>query len=181
MPVEIVMPRLSDTMESGTIARWLKKEGDEVKKGETLADVETDKATMPLESYARGRLAQVLLAEELGIDLRAVNGTGPGGRVTREDVEATARQAPAAAAISSTAPAKQPAAAAIDRPLTRIQQTIARRMVQSKTTVPHFYVTAEAEMTEAVRLREQLNAAWPDARVGYTEMIAKAAAIALQA
>src|SRR5713226_9170449 len=60
MPVEIVMPRLSDTMENGTIARWLKHEGDEVKKGEQLADVETDKATMPLESYANGRLSQIL-------------------------------------------------------------------------------------------------------------------------
>jgi pyruvate dehydrogenase E2 component (dihydrolipoamide acetyltransferase) len=258
MPVEIVMPRLSDTMENGTIARWLKKEGDEVKKGEALADVETDKATMPLESYAAGRLARVLLqegqsvpigtpiaviavggetlpsatpaaapsanaaapaapatappstptptgaaaeaegivraspiarrlAEELGVDLRSVNGTGPSGRVTREDVEAAARAAPAAPAVTvpapspAAAPARPPAAAPVERPLTRIQGTIARRMVQSKTTVPHFYVTAEVDMAEATRLRTQLIEAWPEIRVGFTDMIVKAVGLALDA
>ena len=264
MPVEIVMPRLSDTMENGTIARWLKKEGDEVKKGEALADVETDKATMPLESYATGRLARVLLPEgqsvpigtpiaviavggetlpsaepappvvpearpaspeaptsspsvtpeaspanptasaateseemvraspiarrlavELGVDLKSVNGTGPSGRIVREDVEAAARQ-PVAASTSTPATPATPevlataAPTALNRPLTRIQQTIARRMVQSKTTVPHFYVTAEVDMAEATHLRAQLIEAWPDVRVGFTDLIVKAVALALE-
>jgi pyruvate dehydrogenase E2 component (dihydrolipoamide acetyltransferase) len=273
MPVEIVMPRLSDTMENGTIAHWLKKEGDEVKKGETLADVETDKATMPLESFATGRLARILLAEgqsvpigttiaviaiggevlpgaaaaptaatpaeasaatpaavtpapaadapaasaaqspaapvaeaaapdgavraspiarrlaeELGVDLRSVNGTGPSGRVVREDVEAAAKKAPVApvaiptpTSVQATAPAQPAAAGSADRPLTRIQQTIARRMVQSKTTVPHFYVTAEVDMAEATKLRTQLIEAWPEVRVGYTDLVVRAVALALEA
>src|SRR5262245_21110936 len=63
MPVELVMPRLSDTMESGIVARWLKHEGDAVQKGEQIADIETDKATMPFESYAAGTLAKILLPE----------------------------------------------------------------------------------------------------------------------
>jgi pyruvate dehydrogenase E2 component (dihydrolipoamide acetyltransferase) len=62
-----------------------------------------------------------------------------------------------------------------------MQQTIARRMVQSKTTVPHFYVTVEADMAEATRLREQLIKAWPEVRLGFSEMIVKAVAIALEA
>src|SRR5712691_8273935 len=63
MPIEIVMPRLSDTMESGTVARWLKHEGDQVNKGEQIADIETDKATMPLEAYSTGILAKILILE----------------------------------------------------------------------------------------------------------------------
>jgi pyruvate dehydrogenase E2 component (dihydrolipoamide acetyltransferase) len=266
MPVEIVMPRLSDTMESGTVARWLKREGDPVTKGEQIADVETDKATMPLESYSNGTLAKILLpegqsapigtpiavvaapgesvatpptqttaaptaeaapsaaapteapvppstapegvvraspiarrlAEEMGVDLRKVAGTGPGGRIIREDVEAAAQAAPptpptpapvAAKAevapvplpTAPVAPPTIPTALSVERPLTRMQQTIARRMVQSKTTVPHFYVTVEADMAEATRLREQLIKAWPEVRVGFTEMIVKAVAIALEA
>jgi pyruvate dehydrogenase E2 component (dihydrolipoamide acetyltransferase) len=265
MPVEIVMPRLSDTMESGTIARWLKHEGDAVAKGEPIADVETDKATMPLEAYSNGTLAKILLpegqsapigtpiavvaapgesvgapsapptatpdanaaptpaasaeaptpppaaepegavraspiarrlAEELDVDLREVTGTGPGGRIIREDVEEAARAAkptavpPAAVKVevppvvppaAPPAPPTVPSAQPIERPLTRMQQTIARRMVQSKTTVPHFYVTVEVDMAEAARLREQLIQAWPEVRLGFTEMIVKAVAIALEA
>jgi pyruvate dehydrogenase E2 component (dihydrolipoamide acetyltransferase) len=107
--------------------------------------------------------------------------------VTREDVEAAARAAPAAPAVTvpapspAAAPARPPAAAPVERPLTRIQGTIARRMVQSKTTVPHFYVTAEVDMAEATRLRTQLIEAWPEIRVGFTDMIVKAVGLALDA
>jgi pyruvate dehydrogenase E2 component (dihydrolipoamide acetyltransferase) len=266
MPGEIVMPRLSDTMESGTIARWLKHEGDAVQKGEQIADIETDKATMPFESYAAGTLAKILLpegqsaaigtpiavvaapgeavaptpaapaapaakappapatapptapsaasatepegavraspiarrlAEEMGIDLRVVTGTGPGGRITREDVEEAARAAVTPAPVAPPAtpkaevaplappaaptPLAPPTAPPVERPLTRMQQTIARRMFQSKTTVPHFYVTVEVDMAEATRLREQLIKAWPEVRLGFSEMIVKGVAIALEA
>jgi pyruvate dehydrogenase E2 component (dihydrolipoamide acetyltransferase) len=275
------MPRLSDTMDKGTVARWLKHEGDDVQKGEPIAEIETDKATMPLESFSTGRLAKILLgegetvpigtpialvaapgetlstpeapaaptttaakaaatapaekpkhvppataakvapvetskaspsatpaepppeptgivraspiarrlAEELGVDLHSVTGTGPGGRVIREDVEAAAAEHAATPSTAATAPtppaptpatAPQPATPAGQQPLTRIQQTIARRMVQSKTTVPHFYVTAEVDLDEAVRLRQQLIELWPEVRLGYTELIVKAVAIALQ-
>lgn len=261
MATEIVMPRLSDTMEQGTIARWLKKPGDEVKKGEPLAEIETDKATMNLESFTSGRLQKILLpegqtvpigtpiaivgglnealaeapraptgavvaetaappapavsaaapqptpapgateakgalraspiarrlAEEMGVDLNAVTGTGPGGRITREDVEAVAQAqraitppTPVPAPLPPRAPTPAPAAAPAG-PTSAMQRTIARRMVQSKTTVPHFYVTAAIDLSEASRLRGQLNATWQDAHVGFTEMIVKAVALALRA
>ncbi|HLG52176.1 MAG TPA: dihydrolipoamide acetyltransferase family protein [Chloroflexota bacterium] len=254
MPEEIVMPRLSDTMERGTIVRWLKREGQEVSKGEVLAEIETDKATMPLESYAAGVLQRILLpeggsapigtpiaviarpgeavaapaaptpaaapspapsaapstpppspsapaapsappsgrilaspiarrlAEELNIDLSTIVGTGPGGRITKEDVEEAARARRAAPAPTPPPPAAPPVAPTpIARPLTRMQETIARRMVQSKTTIPHFYVTSEIDMAEATRLRQQLNQAWDGVHVGFTEMIVKAVALALKA
>lgn len=244
MPVEIVMPRMSDTMEKGTIVRWLKHEGQEVKKGEALAEIETDKATMQLESYAGGTLQRILLpegqsapigtpiavigrageaptervsapapspaaappaaavsvaprapapspeqerilaspiakrlAEEMNIDLRTVTGTGPGGRITREDVESVAearRGAPPPAAA-------EPTAAPVERPVTRMQETIARRMVQSKTTIPHFYVTTEVDMAAATKLRQQLIEAWSDVRVSFSDMIVKAVGLSLRA
>jgi pyruvate dehydrogenase E2 component (dihydrolipoamide acetyltransferase) len=242
MAMEIVMPRLSDTMEQGTIARWLKQEGEEVHKGEPLAEIETDKATMTLESYGTGKLLRILLpegqtvpigtpiailgssneaptevvgapsteaaiatrpaappierpvpglppvsevkaspiarrlAEELNIDLSTVTGTGPGGRITREDVESVARArrgAPPPAAA-------EPMAGPIEQPATRMQQTIAWRMVQSKTTIPHFYVTTEVDVSEASRLRQQLNTTWTDVRVGFTDLIVKAVGLALR-
>ncbi len=252
MAVELVMPRMSDTMESGTIARWLKQEGQDVKKGEPIAEIETDKATMQLESYAGGTLQRILLkegqsapigtpiavigeageapaakaapsaqpppsvttaapvpptptptpsqgriiaspiarrlAEELNIDLRGVTGTGPGGRITREDVELVAEQQrglPAAAPAAPVAPAPtapvEPAAAPVERPLTRMQETIARRMVLSKTTIPHFYVTAEVDMAEAAQLRQQLIEAWTEVRVSFRDLIVTAVGLALKA
>lgn len=246
MAVEIVMPRMSDTMEKGTIARWLKHEGQEVTKGEPIAEIETDKATMQLESYAGGVLQRILLpegqsapigtpiatigqageqqaakaaapaaaapapapvatsavatppppalkqeaherilaspiarrlAEELNIDLRTVTGTGPGGRITREDVESVASEQRGAPPPSPA----EPAAGPVEQPVTRMQETIARRMVQSKTTVPHFYVTTEVDMSAAARLRQQLIEGWPDVRVSFSDMIVKAVGLALKA
>jgi pyruvate dehydrogenase E2 component (dihydrolipoamide acetyltransferase) len=258
MAMEIVMPRLSDTMEQGTIARWLKQEGEEVHKGEPLAEIETDKATMTLESYGTGKLLRILLpegqtvpigtpiailgssnevseagppvstsatlaeatatpglpvsqpspspsdaeakglvraspiarrlAEEMGVDLATVTGTGPGGRITREDVEAVAQAQRAVAPptpVPPPTPVRAPApatpVAAPTGPPAAMQRTIARRMVQSKTTVPHFYVTSEIDMAEAGRLRGQINATWQDTHVGFTEMIVKAVGLALRA
>src|SRR4249920_1490842 len=86
---EITMPRLSDTMEEGTIARWLKSPGDEIKKGDILAEIETDKATMDLEAYEAGTLQQVLVQEGETVPIGqvvALIGTG-----------AVAQPAPAAA------------------------------------------------------------------------------------
>ena len=234
MAVDIVMPRMSDTMEKGTIVRWLKHEGQEVKKGEPIAEIETDKATMQLESYAGGTLQRILLpegqsapigtpiavigaageqkvervaaparavaaapppaaeeaekrplaspvarrlAEELNIDLRAVTGTGPGGRITREDVESVAMEQRGAPPPSPA----EPAAGPVERRVTRMQETIARRMVQSKTTVPHFYVTTEVDMAQAARLRQQLIEAWPDVHVSFSDLIVKAVVLALKA
>src|SRR2546428_13228498 len=80
---EVTMPRLSDTMQEGTIAHWLKKAGDEVKKGDILAEVETDKATMDLEAYEAGTLQQILVQEGETVPIGqavALIGTGPGAQ-----------------------------------------------------------------------------------------------------
>ena len=69
MASEVVMPRLSDTMDSGTIARWLKQEGDEVKRGDIIAEIETDKANMELESYSSGILARIIVNEGQSVGL----------------------------------------------------------------------------------------------------------------
>ena len=132
-------------------------------------------------------------AREHGVDISTVQGTGPGGRITREDVLAAAEQAvrPAAEAPASIeqelipptdakTPATPTAAAASGsstQPLTRLQQTIGRHMVESKTQAPHFYVTVHADMTEAMTLRRQLNAGAADGtRISVNDLIVKAVA-----
>lgn len=282
MPVEVNMPRLTDSMEEGTVLKWMKKEGEEVKKGEPILELATDKANMELESFDNGVLDKILvpegetvpigttiaiirlpgeapsaepsapakeapakeapaeeaeakeeapapavppptaaveepseeapsaapageeerikasplarrLAEEHGVDLAAITGTGPGGRIIKEDVdEYLARRDAAPAAAPAEAPAAAPAAAPAppaaplpgeDVALSRMQATIARRMVESKTTVPHFYVTTEIDMTEAAKLRKQLNEAaaqFEAQEVSYNDLVVKAAATALK-
>jgi pyruvate dehydrogenase E2 component (dihydrolipoamide acetyltransferase) len=117
------------------------------------------------------------LAEEHGLDLTQVRGTGPGGRITKEDVEA--------AIAASARPAVAAPAAAADYdvvPLTRIRQTIARRMTESKQQAPHFYVTTEVVMDEALRLRQQLNQALQvSPPVSVNDLVVKAVALALRA
>ena len=262
MPVEVAMPRLTDSMEEGTVVKWLKKVGEEVKKGEPLLELATDKANMELESFDSGVLDKILvgegetvpigtpiaqlrqpgestvaatpqapaapppappteaphapppappteaeapeegerlkasplarrLAEEHRLDLRQVTGTGPGGRITKEDVEESLARRPAAApaapaAAAPAAPAAVPAPQAAPGPgpaalLTRMQETIVRRMVESKQTVPHFYVTVEIDMGEAGRLRRAANAAAGRAfEVSYNDLVVMAAALTLR-
>ncbi|HEY6408900.1 MAG TPA: biotin/lipoyl-containing protein, partial [Ktedonobacteraceae bacterium] len=98
---EITMPRLSDTMQEGTIARWLKKAGDEIKKGDTLAEIETDKATMDLEAYEEGTLQQVLVQEGETVPVgQAVAriGSGPGS----QDAEAVTTPVQQTASVTET-------------------------------------------------------------------------------
>src|SRR5207237_10688000 len=93
---EIAMPRLSDTMEEGTIARWLKKPGDEVKKGDVLAEIETDKATMELEAYDSGVLEQILVQEGETVRIgQAVAIIGSGGGVQKQEQPAARETAEA--------------------------------------------------------------------------------------
>src|SRR6266566_4887114 len=274
---EISMPRLSDTMEEGTIARWLKSPGDEIKKGDILAEIETDKATMDLEAYEAGTLQQILvqegetvpigqavaligsgavapqpsqpapaaaqtgangagatapaaerpaqaetstarpattesgergaakasplarrMAEEHSIDLNQISGTGPGGRIVRDDIEdvlgqrgAPAAPAPAAAPKPAAPPQAVPAAAAPPSApppdaelvkLSRVQMIIARRLTESKQTIPHFYVSSEVDMTDLLAMRQTLNANAGEGgvKVAVNDLIMKACALALE-
>lgn len=271
------MPRLSDSMEEGTILRWLKASGDQVARGEEIAEIETDKATMTYEADADGVLeivadegttlpigeviARLLgegesprenggapqaaeapaqeregasggqpaapppvtaepppqpspapapastdgdrikaspvarrVARDRGVDLRSVTGTGPGGRIVRADVEAAQPGAPAAAAAPAPEPA--PAAASVAGTVTergtnrgdittvepsRSQQVIARRMAESRATIPSFEVTTEVDMSAAVALRAQLKAVSGDTPPpSYNDMVVKACALALR-
>lgn len=238
------MPKMGDAMTEGKILKWRKRPGDQVQKGEPIAEIETDKVNVDVEAEESGTLVEIVvsegqtaavgakiaavgkpgekvvqpipaappearsskpapskvegpeareferlkaspiarrLAEEHGIDLAQVSGSGPEGRITKEDIEALiARAAPA------QAPARAPAAPVPAGPdyedlsPSRMRQTIARRMTESKQ-APHFYVTVEVVMDEALRARQQLNAAVGEAgKVSINDFIIKAAALALR-
>ncbi len=254
MATNILMPALSPTMTEGTLARWLKKEGEAIKAGDVIAEIETDKATMEVEAVDEGILGKILvkdgtegvqvnapiailveegeavpsgdapkaapaakpaeeapkaeapkaaatpaaapaaahgdrvfasplarrIAQQAGIDLSTVTGSGPNGRIVKADVEgvsaapkpaaAPAAQAPAAAAPAAAAPAAAPApkapAPAITAPHTAVpnssmRKVIARRLSESKSTVPHFYVTMDIEIDALLKLRADLNSRAP--------------------
>jgi len=237
MAVEIVMPRLSDSMEEGTIVRWLVAAGDAVAAGTPLVEVETDKAIVTYESDCDGTVLELTAAEgdsvavgvaiaaigeagerversdadgavetapapqrikasplarrvalSLGVDLATLAGSGPHGRVIRADVE---RGAAAGAARAGAAVPAKPAApettngARDDRGtvtvhrLTRLQQTVARRMSESRAAVPDFELRNEFDMSAVVALREQLLGA-TDHPPSYNDFIVKAVALALR-
>lgn len=245
MAIEISMPRLSDTMQQGTIVKWNVREGQAIKSGDVIADIETDKATMELQSFDDGTVARLGVAEgqtvpvgtvilvlagkgedaaaiksgggasaapaakavvnavsnapsapastatmesdetvdsngarvfisplakkiarESGIDLASVQGSGPGGRIVRRDVEAaisgsTLRPAPASAApVAKATPVVSSSGTKLSGEivsLSNMRRTIARRLVESKTTIPHYQVTIEVAMDALVDLRKQLN------------------------
>ncbi len=262
----VLMPRLSDTMTEGVIAGWQKNVGDTVKKGEVLADIETDKATMELESYKDGILLyqgakagekilvndllcvigaagtnvdaivaavkngatasapaatapaaspavapsapaqataaapapQVVvnegrifasplarkMAEERGIDLKYVKGTGDNGRITKFDIDG---YVPAAAsvtqAVSAAAPAIQTGPAGVvsfeDQPVSQMRKTIARRLSESLFTAPHFYITMTIDMDAAVAARAKINEVAP-VKISFNDMVVKATALSLK-
>ncbi len=251
------MPRLSDTMEEGTILRWLKRDGEEVRRGEELVEIETDKANMTYESDQEGPLRIVAregetlpvgaliaivggeppspspsadgvaeaaaeptgiasvragtgtgagggpappaaggrvhasplarrLARESGVDIGALSGSGPGGRVVKADVLA-ARSASAAETPGSGEPREGVATAKGETTLvelSRTQQTIARRMAEAKATIPDFSLQLDVDMEACVELRSELrrlSAADSQARAPtYNDMVVKAAALALR-
>ncbi|MBS1881337.1 MAG: 2-oxo acid dehydrogenase subunit E2 [Actinobacteria bacterium] len=207
------MPRLSDSMEEGTILRWLVADGAEVERDEEIAEIETDKATMAFEAPVAGRLRIIVAAEEsvgvgeliarigeevgdeeavagadekpgaiprtaapapssagsrvspvarrlaaeLGIDLEGVVGSGPGGRILKEDVAAVAAaSAPPAPATTARGGTRR------ERP-SRAQALVARRMAEASATVPAFPVTVEVAIGAVAELRRQLKAAWDPA------------------
>ncbi len=247
---EIVMPRLSDTMEEGTVLRWLKRDGEQVRRGEELVEIETDKAAMVYESDQEGALRIVAregdtlavgatiahvgeaagaggagsdatqpggaeggervkasplarrVAGERGVDLHTLAGSGPGGRIVKADVEAAGATAgPPAAGVPSEpgtqapesegAPTATVATADIAErvasakgettvvELSRTQQTIARRMAESKATIPDFALQAEIDMERCVALRSELKRLSPEEAPTYNDMVVKACALAL--
>ncbi|MBN9016437.1 MAG: pyruvate dehydrogenase complex dihydrolipoamide acetyltransferase [Rhizobiales bacterium] len=255
MPKEILMPSLSAGMEEGTLARWLKAEGDAVTAGEIIAEIETDKATMEMEAAEAGTLGRLLvpdgtngvavntpiaillqpgeslaeapaptpaappaqlatpadlkpavaipaaadvpprhlasplarrLAAENAIDLAALTGSGPRGRIVRIDVErarATASAAsPAAVAEPRPAPVPEAPAQRVTRlPHSAMRRVIARRLLESKQTVPHFYLSVECEIDRLLALRADLNAvASDDYKLSVNDLVIKAAAKALR-
>ena len=313
MPTNILMPALSPTMEKGNLARWLKKEGDAIRAGDIIAEIETDKATMEVEAVDEGTLAKIVvpdgtsdvavndvigviaaegedagavaksggsapaakaeaspakpempsaksdlavpvglpqerapamkkvgsaaparaanghdtgarifasplarrIAKENNLELGGIEGSGPHGRVVERDVKAAladggAKKAPAPAA-QAPSPAPVPSAAAAptlpkpagaadesvkkmfpagsftEVPHDGMRKTIARRLVEAKQTIPHFYVSADCELDALIALREQINAAAPQGedgkpayRVSINDFVLKALALALQ-
>jgi pyruvate dehydrogenase E2 component (dihydrolipoyllysine-residue acetyltransferase) len=220
------MPRLSDSMQEGTIAAWLKAGGEVVSRGDEMVEIETDKATVSYAADTSGIL-QILapagatlpigaviaridddidpaspttsgpvrgrgspgaspvarrLAAQLGVDLDAVAGSGPGGRIVKADVAA----AGLAAAVESEPGAAEeavPARGAGGRHgLSRMQLTIARRMTESSATVPDFAISIDVDMAAATALRSRLTTlATDDAPApSLNDMIVKASAIALR-
>ena len=234
MVTEVVMPKMGQTMERGTIIKWLKKDGEEVKKGEPLLEIETDKTTIEVEARDSGTLKilaqegeevpiaktiayiikkgepapEVKISEQLkpkegeaaavrrvkasplarkiakeeGVDLTQVMGTGPGGRITKEDVLAylkrRAEVSPAEAVSAEFVQAEYEVV-----PMSSMRRAIAMKMVKSKMQVPHFYVSVQVDMTEAARLREGLNSVIETksgVRLSFTHLLVKAVASALE-
>jgi pyruvate dehydrogenase E2 component (dihydrolipoyllysine-residue acetyltransferase) len=226
--VEIVMPRLSDSMEEGTVARWLVEEGAVVARGQALVEIDTDKATMEYESESEGTLLQILvgegetaaigtpiarigspseaadrvepaaapepsaapqgeasrpsppvraprsnaspiakrIAKELGIDLAGLDGTGPNGMITKEDVERAAEGDGARQGDGARSSGLEP--------LTRVQQAVARHMAEAAA-VPTFAAEIEIDMTACAELRDSL-----EPRPSFNDLVVKACALALR-
>jgi len=191
--VTVTMPRLSDSMQEGTIVRWLKRSGETVAPGDVLAEIETDKATMEYEAESDGVLEIVAaegatvavgeliarlgagrvratpvarrLARELGTDLASITPTGRRGQVMKHDVLAAVNGAP-------TPPPRDAAAAT---PLTATQRTIAIRMAKSRASVPDFDLEVEIDMTACLALRKQV-----EAPPSINDFVIKACAVALR-
>ncbi len=273
MATNILMPALSPTMTEGTLARWLKKEGDAVKSGDIIAEIETDKATMEVEAVDEGILGKIFvpdgtegvkvnqpiavlvekgeavptagaapaaaaaaptlapapvspgaaqgfnpqpdpprpgdrvfasplarrMASQAGLDLAGISGSGPQGRIVKADVEAALSRpaAPAPAAVApppvaapAPAPAPKPAPVAVSAahtavPNSSMRKVIARRLSESKQTVPHFYASMEIELDAALKLRAELNAKSPKDgpgafKLSVNDLVIKAAAATLR-
>ncbi len=263
MATIVELPRLSDTMEEGVIAKWHIAEGDKVKRGQIIADIETDKATMEYESFDAGTVLKIVasegdthpigtpiavlgkpgedidaalakagsaapaaeapkpeaapapapapaaapapapaatpaptaddgrvaasplarrLAHEAGIALAAIRGTGPHGRVIKADVDAAIAGGGVAAPGTTVTEGARTFVSRPDTPmkLSQMRKAIARRMGQSNAEIPHFYLTIDLDMENAVAMRTQLKAAMPDVKISYNDMVILAVAKALQ-
>lgn len=247
----IIMPKMGDAMEEGTLVRWLKSEGDAVREGEPIAEIATDKATVEIEAPSAGVLREIRVQEgaivpvntplayilqegeslpsasegatasasapaetpapapvatptpapaprngeerilasplarkiaaEHGIDLAQVKGTGPKGRIVERDVLAFIEAQRAAAPVAAPTPAPAPVAAEERvESLNRLRQITAQRTTEAHQTIPHFYLTMEIDMENALALRAQLNQLDESLRVSVNDLIVKACAVALE-
>ena len=215
---EVTMPSMGADMTEGTIVKWLKSEGDDVKRGDKLAEIETDKTVVEMECYNDGILKKIIvqegqavpvgdliayicdaqdeipessstssvdtvqeneksaetiesqspvsspdigkvkaspiakkLAAELGVDLTSINGSGPGGRITREDVEEASKGS------SSAVDPNQSSDDSNSVPLTPMRKAIAGVVSKSKSEIPHFYISNSADMSEVIKKRSEFN------------------------
>lgn len=255
MAIDITLPSLSAGMEDAVIAKWLVAAGDPISKGQAIAEVETDKATMELEAEADGILGRIdiadgqradvgqviavvladgetlspvgasapapaatprtltegpvstataaapsttgrkhaasplarRLADEAGLDLQGITGSGPRGRIVKLDVQRLLAATPAP--VAAPAPAVQPQPQAVlpgigphkAHPLSNMRRTIARRLVEAKTSIPHFYLSVDCELDALLALRAQVNKGRDKAeRISINDFVIKAAARALR-
>ena len=255
MAKDILMPLLSPSMTEGTLVKWIKKEGDPVKSGEVLAEVETDKATMDLESFDSGILRKILIPEgakvpvqsrigiigtkdevidvsaqapaspaapaeaktapaaaaptavatsvaapgggrikasplakkiaaEKGVALATLTGSGPGGRIVKQDVLNAPANGRAPSGDGPSIYARGPIAKEGSAKLTTMRSVIARRLLESKTTIPHFYLEIEVDAKPLLDLRAQLNDSLgkldPPVKLSLNDFVLKAAAEAVR-
>ena len=234
---EIIMPKLGQTVEESTVGKWLKKEGDKIEKGDVLLEITTDKATLEVESFAKGVLRKIVnkegdivpvltvigyiagsmdenipekpqeqlqeekeeetsvgepvqevqdksiieevrvkisplakrLAKEKGVDITKINGTGPGGRIVKEDILACEKTGDSnqGAVIRKGMTAKT-------IPVKGMRKVIAERLQQSFQTIPHFYLSTEIDMTECVKARAEKSP-----KPAFNDIIIKASALAI--
>ena len=271
MAIDILMPALSPTMETGTLAKWMVAVGDTVRSGDVIAEIETDKATMEVEAVDDGTLANIMvdagtdgvavgtpiarlaedgetvehvaaapaaavpqaaparpagpeteavasapqskapqpvtpspapsvvtsngssdtgrifasplarrIAAERGVDLAALSGSGPHGRILRRDIEAAGMvaAAPAVASRAATAPAAKGDSRV--EPNSQMRKIIAARLQESKATAPHFYLTVDCEIDDLLAARRQMNDRAPEGvKISVNDLIIRAAAMAL--
>ncbi|MBP3840330.1 MAG: 2-oxo acid dehydrogenase subunit E2, partial [Chryseobacterium sp.] len=257
----ITMPRLSDTMTEGKVAKWHKKLGDAVKEGDILAEIETDKAVQDFESEFNGNLLYVgteeggaspvdtvlaiigpegtdvsgiisgggkksenktpvaeakaetsktetastpvaastgervaisplakKMAEDKGIDVHALKGTGENGRIVKKDVESFTPSAQTAQVAETKSVAEVKAAQPVmnfvqgedsETPNSQVRNIIAKRLSESKFTAPHYYLIVEINMDKAIEARKEINSL-PDTKISFNDMVIKATAMALR-
>lgn len=273
MPIDITMPALSPTMETGTLSKWLVKEGDKVSPGDVIAEIETDKATMEVESIDEGIVVRILvaegtenvpvgeliavlaedgesvdeppvakpkrvepvaekapapmtardmqapkedrpsppspkagqsgddrikasplarrLAEARGLNLADIQGSGPAGRIVKADLDLpkpAAKESTSAqpVTVETGARAASPAASPADAPytavkLSNVRKVTARRLTESKQSVPHYYLTIDVNLDRILKLRTELNVSLESRgiKLSVNDMLVKAQALAL--
>ena len=254
MAETISMPKLGFDMAEGLLVRWVKQIGESINKGDVLAEIETDKATVEVESSASGVVLQHIvdqgtmvpvnapiaiigsagevisgqssvnskkvadekpatrstpivdsvqqisvsldvdsvkasplakkIARDQKVDLSHIQGTGPGGRIVRKDIEAALSSSKLSPVVSQSVAFLGPPISSIENKTiqtTKLRQAIGRRLVESKSTIPHFYVTHEFKMDALMDMRKQVNAYLPEnEKVSVNDFILKGVALSLR-